>query len=333
MCNEDGDITSQSEIVQLKHNGAASFVIKAGDEILTDEEKLSVNENDYICVSVYVKEGKIESGNALVNARVLYEKGDCTHKLSISKKERTRNKVLKAVTGVIGLKQPYPIPLIESVELLNNENAKAIVLFGDSVTQQGMWSTPFEEKIRNSFPGKFSVVNKSITGNRVLKNASKSALLKNFYGISAKNRLQRDILRYDNIGFVIMCVGINDILQPGTVDARKSEICTADELFDGVTDIAERIKEKNIKLIIGNYIPFGSATAGKPKAKEQLRKETNKKLATMKNIDGFLDWSNAFGDGNNPKCPKPEYIGKDKMHPSKLGGKALSDTISLELLK
>ena len=103
-----------------------------------------------------------------------------------------------------------PIPIFQSVQVLNDTGAQTIAVFGDSISQQGYWVNAFRERINEKFPEQYTVVNKSIMGNRLLKNYNKRFICKGLFGTGGLNRLQRDILDYDDVKYVLFSLGIND---------------------------------------------------------------------------------------------------------------------------
>ena len=52
-----------------------------------------------------------------------------------------------------------PIPLFQSVQVLNSTGATSIIVYGDSISQQGYWTNAFAKRIEESYPGRYAVVN------------------------------------------------------------------------------------------------------------------------------------------------------------------------------
>lgn len=120
---------------------------------------------------------------------------------------------------LLGMHVPRPIPLYDSVEVYNTEGADSVVVFGDSISQQGFWTNPFEESLRAAYPGRYSLINKSVMGNRLLHDCSPIFVARGLYGRKATTRIADDLYPYENIKYVILFLGVNDIFKFGTINA------------------------------------------------------------------------------------------------------------------
>jgi hypothetical protein len=119
--------------------------------------------------------------------------------------------------------------------------------------------------------------------------------------------LQRDILNYPDVEYVIIALGTNDFLQYGTVQAPKSEKPTAQEFVDGMITVSEKLKKNGIKLIVFNILNFGESVDSRPH-KEALVTETNKLLYENRgHFHAFYDQANLVVNPEKPTCSKKEY--------------------------
>lgn len=331
-CNKNGKIPNKQAIVPLTLQKKESFVLLPSKIETTDEAEIEIKTDSYFCVTISTR-GALRSGNELDNVELLIAKGNRTDTLEIKNKKRPREKVITLAGKILGLRLPKPIPVFETVELCNHENAGAIVCFGDSLTQQGFWTKPFEEKIRQEYKGRFSVINRGIGGNRLLKNTSPFFVLTGFFGIKALSRVHTDVLRFDNVKYVISCIGINDIFQPRTIAAVKKEAVKANELIDGLKSLNELFKSRKIINIGMNYLPFG-LSRDSSKDKNALRKEVNELYSKTDNLYyEMIDIDKATRQPENPDLPLPHILCKDKLHPNTLGGEIIADCIPLKLFE
>ncbi len=326
-CDENGNIIGEAKRVTVK--GQGGFWLKIGQDALTDPVRLDVDSNEYFCVSAYVEKGALRSGNLIDNVELITVKGNAAAEKSIVNQRRIRDTVRETASKVLKMYFHKPIPLFKSVELLNDTGAAAITVFGDSISQQGYWTNAFAERIRNAYPAKYSVINKSIMGNRILHDFHRRFICKGLFGISGINRLERDVLNYADTEYVILALGTNDFLQYGTIAAPKSEKPTARQAFDGVVSIAKRLEEKGKKLIVFNVLNFGECIDSRPE-KEALVKEFNGLLEENKHIfHAVYDQAALCINPEKPNCSRKEYLGKDYLHPNKLGGRIVADNIDL----
>lgn len=330
-CDKNGSFSGSYKTVTV--NGQASFTIRKGEVVKTDPVDLAVDVDGYFCVSAYVEEGALRSGNLIDNVDLITVKGNVTAEKAIANETRTRDGVREVASKVLGMYFHKPIPLFQSVELLNETGATAITVFGDSISQQGYWTNAFTERIRKEYKGRYSVINKSIMGNRVRLDFGKRFIAKGLFGISGLNRLQRDVLSYEDTEYVIFALGTNDFLQFATLMSPKSEKPTAKEVLDAVVLISEKLKAQGKKLIVFNILNFGGYADSTPE-KEELVNEYNRLLEENKDkFYAVYDQAVICRDPDKPNRSRKEYLGKDLLHPNKLGGQVVSDAVDLELFR
>lgn len=326
-CDENGNFTGEPKRITVK--GQGGFRLRIGQKAITDPVKLDIGVNEYFCISIYVEKGALRSGNLIDNVDVITVKGDATNEKCIVNQRRIRDTVREIASKVLGMYFHKPVPIIQSVQLLNSEDARAITVFGDSISQQGYWTNAFAERIYTEFPGKYSVINKSIMGNRILRDFSKRFICKGLFGISALNRLERDVLAYADTEYVIFALGTNDFLQYNTIAAPKHEKPTAHEVFDAVAAVNDKLVSQNKKMIVFNVMNFGECFDSKPE-KEEMVKEYNKLLEENKHLfHAVYNQADLCVNPDKPNCSKLEYLGGDKLHPNKNGGKLVADNIDL----
>ncbi|MBR3836138.1 MAG: hypothetical protein IKJ69_05080 [Clostridia bacterium] len=330
-CDKNGNFTGTYKSVTV--GGESSFTIRKGETVKTDPTDLTVEVDGYFCVSAYVEEGALRSGNLIDNVDLLTVKGDVTAQKNVTNEARIRDSVRKVASKVLRMYFHKPIPLFQSVELLNETGAAAITVFGDSISQQGYWTNAFTERIRKEYKGRYSVINKSIMGNRIRLDFGKRFIAKGLFGISGLNRLQRDVLNYDDTEYVVFALGTNDFLQYGTISAPKSEKPTAKQAFDAVAGISEKLAEKGKKLIVFNVLNFGECIDSNAE-KEALVHEYNQLLDDNKDkFYAVYDQAGLCVNPDKPNCSRKEFLGGDYLHPNKKGGQIVADGIDLELFK
>lgn len=327
-CDKEGKFTS--ECITATVDAKKSFCLKKGQVVLSDDISLNIETGEYFCISVFVEKGALRSGNLLDNALLLTVKGDVSHTPKIENQRRTRDKVREVASSLLRMYFHKPIPLFQSIQVLNSTDAKSIVVYGDSISQQGYWTNAFAERIYEAFPGKYSVINKSIMGTRLLKDFSTRFFCKGLFGKSGLNRIERDILNYPDIAYTIIALGTNDFLQPNTVQAPKSEKCSAEDFVNGMLCLTDTLKKNGIKPIVFNILNFGESVDSRPE-KEALVTETNRLLyESREQFHGFYDQASLCVNPEKPTCSKKEYLGGDNVHPNEKGGKLVADNIPLE---
>ncbi|MBQ2759431.1 MAG: hypothetical protein IJO68_08410 [Clostridia bacterium] len=331
LCDKDGTLLSEAETLTVR--SAQSFIIKSGEVILTDAAKLSVSVGEYFAVSIFVKKGDLRSGNLLNNISLITASGEHTKTIRLSNERRKRDKVIEIAGQVLNLYLHKPLPLIQSVQVLNDTDASSVIVLGDSLSQQGFWTNRLEERIRSEYPGRYTIINKSIMGNRVLRDFSPRFPCKGLFGFSGIRRLQKDALDYPDCSIVILALGTNDFLQYGTIAAPKNEKPDVDAVFDAVLKMQDAVIKSGKKAVIINTVKFGDCIDSRPE-KEQLAQKYNEKL--KENADLFYavyDQAEVLQDPDKTNCTRKEYLGNDKLHLNEKGGSAVADNFPLQLFE
>ncbi|MBR2867874.1 MAG: hypothetical protein IKB88_02255 [Clostridia bacterium] len=326
-CNENGNFIGEYKTVTV--SGSEKLHLGIGDVVMTDPVDITVDTGEYFCISVYVEKGALRSGNLIDNVSLITVKGDVTTETAVENQRRKRDKVREVASELLRMYFHKPIPIFQSVQLLNETDASSIVVFGDSISQQGYWTNCFAERIRNEFPGRYSVINKSIMGNRTRLDFSKRFFCKGLFGIGGINRLERDVLNYPDTEYVLFALGTNDFLQYNTIAAPKSEKTTPRQMLDAVSGIAERLSKNGVRTVVFNVMNFGECIDSRPE-KEAMVSEYNALLG--ENSDRFhavYDQAGLCVNPDKPNCTKKEYLGKDNLHPNMEGGRYVAENVDL----
>ena len=329
-CDENGTFIG-GEYTVLTVNSKESFVINKNEMVVTDPVDIDIKVDEYFCVSIYVVNGDLCSGNLLNNVNLITIKGDYTKIPHAENQPRPRDTVRQIAAVVLGMGFHKPIPLINTIELLNEDNATSIVMFGDSITQQGFWTNAFEKRIREQYKGRYAVINRSIMGNRTLRDFHRRFPCPGLFGISGINRYEKDVLRFNDAEYVIFVLGTNDFLQYGTISAPKSEKPTPEEMLNAVKGLSDKAHQYGKKFIAMNVLHFGLAADARPE-KDAMVQEYNKMLMDNKDcFDMVYDQASHCIDKNKPNCSRKELLGRDKIHPNFEGGQIVADNFDLSI--
>lgn len=212
-----------------------------------------------------------------------------------------------------------PVPAISSVEVLASEDAGALICFGDSITQQGAWTKPLQDMLLCDMPGKISVINKGIGGNRLLRGPASKIL--SMCGRSGMDRFHRDVLEEAGAKAVILAIGTNDIGFCKAPD--KPEWVTAEDLQKAYEELVRKAKEKGLLVYAATITPR-SGDKDMTSAKEIQRTAFNQWLRGANIFDGLLDFDKAIRDTRQPKIMSMAFDSGDHLHPGGAGGKRLA---------
>lgn len=330
-CDENGNVTGGFR--DITFGGKTVFTVKKDEKPVSDEIDFRLNVNDYFCVSVYVKSGDMTSGNLLDNALLLTREGNYTQTAAMGNERRKRDGVIDKAGKLLGMHLPKPIPLFDTVEVLNDTGASSIVVFGDSISQQGFWTNPFEKRIREAFPGKYTFINRSVMGNRLLRDCSPIFPARGLYGKKATERVKEDVYRFDDMTHVILFLGVNDLFEYSSINAFPWEKPDPLDVYKAIDDIREELQAKGKKVILFNVPAFGSAPDSTHE-KDGLRRILNAEMEKNKDkFDGFYDVAAAAADPDDDYISRQDFIGPDKLHPNAFGGEYLAGLVDLKMFE
>lgn len=218
---------------------------------------------------------------------------------------------------------------LTSVEVDAARSSRAIVTFGDSITEGNRstadankrWPNRLAERLAAQKSGsKVAVLNAGISRNRILHG-------KDTVGSNALARLDSDVLVQSGARYLIVLLGINDIGFPAAV--------SADEIIAGHRQIIDRAHAMGLKVFGGTLTPFQAFMPGLyyTDAGEEQRQVVNQWIRTSKAYDAVIDFDKAIRDPKHPARILPAYDSGDNLHPNDAGYKAMADAINLSLFK
>lgn len=274
---------------------------------------------------------------------------------------------LSAETGDATAQMKFPVaqtitfwPFLTGVDVESTPHAAAIVALGSSLTDgdgssenaNRRWPDVLAERLQKGGPkdAELAVLNEGIIGNRLLndtqspRQAGGPPPLGAVYeqlgpalGQSGLARFDRDVLAQAGVKYVILALGVNDILFPGSF-IPQTESVTAQNLINGNRQLIARAHKKGIR-VIGTTIPaFEHALFRNPlyerfysPENEKMRQEVNAWIRTAGEFDGVIDFDQAVRDPNHPTQILPAYDSGDHLHVNDAGNVAQGKAIPLSL--
>lgn len=274
---------------------------------------------------------------------------------------------LSAETGDATAQMKFPVaqtitfwPFLTGVDVESTPHAAAIVALGSSLTDgdgssenaNRRWPDVLAERLQKGGPkdAELAVLNEGIIGNRLLndtqspRQAGGPPPLGAVYeqlgpalGQSGLARFDRDVLAQAGVKYVILALGVNDILFPGSF-IPQTESVTAQNLINGNRQLIARAHKKGIR-VIGTTIPaFEHALFRNPlyerfysPENEKMRQEVNVWIRTAGEFDSVIDFDQAVRDPNHPTQILPAYDSGDHLHVNDAGNVAQGKAIPLSL--
>lgn len=320
-CDENGYLLE--EPIVLTFNNESYGIVNAKSSLITDDIEYRT-EKGYYAVSIYLKKWEyIKSLNMLREQVILSEHGDFASECKFDNANRIMERLFDRFSSIGGIKDSNMIPLLESFAIQTDDKNKSILAFGDSITQAGMWTYELSEKLE------LPVINLGISGNQLLKD-SDLPIVEGLFGQSGIERFDIDVVTRRGAKAIIVLMGINDIIR--SVSAKKEDKIKAQDIIDGLVNIAKRSKEIGLIAFIGTLTPIKYHKSNLEDALV-MRKEINDWIKNNDVYDGYFDFEKMIRDEQDIEMLSEPYDSGDHLHPSDRGSIRMVDAIDIDLLR
>lgn len=215
------------------------------------------------------------------------------------------------------------------IQVFTKEKVCTVCMFGDSITHMSFYSGALTDALYEKYPGRVTVVNRGISGNRILFD---SAYVEEFpghnacAGKAAVKRFEKDVFETENPDIILFLEGVNDLIHPYFLDCME-ELPSPEQMKAGITDIVNTAHSHGSKIYLGTIMPFAGRENWQGHKGEQIRHELNCWILTQDIADGAADFETAVADRANPSYMKAEYHLGDGLHPNTAGGRAMADLV------
>lgn len=296
----------------LSFGGRAAITIPAGAPALSDPVALSVGAFADLAVSLYLP--------GPVPLTTMHSTACQTSYVSTSG-DHTADTVFPVLRTLASW------PLL--AELDADRSAAVIVAAGDSITD-GVGSTSnanrrwpdwlarrFQAEL--SGMGSFAVVNRGISGNRLLLDDGTMPLA----GRDLLERFDRDVLATAGVRALAVLIGTNDILYSPASSPVRTE-----ELAAGYRQLIERAHAHGIAVMGASLPPFGGHAYFNT-AREAARQAANAWVRSSGAFDLVADFDLALRDPQAPERMRAAYDSGDHLHPGDAGYQAMAASVPL----
>lgn len=310
--------TGDEATVPVLFGGSESGLVPAGGSLTSDELALAIAPGMDLIVNIYLGSyTRLITGVGCSGpfSGGLYAEGDLTDHTAFSLLEGKE----------IGVYH-----LITEVDVLANENAHALVAFGDSITSQS-WPDHLVQRVLDSGRDDLAIIRRGISGSRVLREYSH--LQHRHYGPQGMARFEREV-NVPGVDSVIILHGINDIIHPdGVHPARPMEyLPTAEELINGLRAYIQAAHSYGKKVYLATLTPILGWRTDAPD-RQALRAAVNEWIRTTNEADGLVDFAAATCDSAEPRALRAECDSGDHLHPSNEGARTMAYSIPEEYLR
>jgi len=215
------------------------------------------------------------------------------------------------------------------IDVMAPKTTAAIAILGNSITDGrgsgtskfNRWSDILSERLlKNPATKNRAVLNLGIGGNCVVRGGQ---------GEPAVVRFDRDILLQQNVKWLIISEGINDI---GGVRNSDQATQIAKDLIEVYKKMIDKAHAKGIKVYGATILPFAKSSYDKD-FRQPARDTVNAWIRTSKYFDAVIDFEKVMNDPQDTKALLPSLHSGDFLHPNEAGYKAMGEFVDLKLFK
>lgn len=332
----------------LTFRGQPSTTLPAHATVVSDAVRLDVTALGDLAISLFLPETTAATTSHILALQTNYvsaETGDATAAVKFP--------VARTIDSW---------PFLTGVDVAAQPGAGAIVALGSSLTDgdgstknaNRRWPDVLAERLQKDAGGRreLGVLNEGIIGNRLLSDFDSPrqaggppplgpvfAQLGPALGPSGLARFERDVLRQAGVQYLIVALGVNDLLFPGSF-IPATEGVDSQSILSGYRQLIARAHSKGIRVIGTTIPPFEHALFRNPfydrfyaPEKERVREEVNAWIHSSGEFDGVIDFDQAVRDPGHRTQIAPSYDSGDHLHVNDAGNVAQANAISLELFK
>lgn len=319
----------------LRFGGKPSVTIAAGAQVWSDPVTLEVPASSDLAVSLqFAVETRATTSHALA--------------LQTSYVSRPGDHTADAVFPVSRTLSTWPF--LTGVDVVAAPHGAAIVAFGSSHTDgdgstddaNRRWPDLLAARLQKSGAA-LGVLNEGIIGNRLLNDSPLSAAspFGAMLGESGMRRFERDVLSQSGVKYVVMGLGVNDILFPSFPFTPPTETVTAQDLIAGYRELVARAHAHGIR-VIGTTIPpfegakfegFGMNLELYTAERERTRAALNEWIRQGGGFDAVVDFDAVLRDPQRPTRLSPAFAVEDGLHVNDAGNAAQADAFPLEFFR
>ena len=302
---------------EVTFDGYEDVTIPPGEVIMSDEFDFNVNALENVAVSIYFGDTPLNNitGHRGARATTYQVSGNQVSEETFTDYETTTSWFFLA-----------------DVSLMQPAGSKAVVCFGDSITDGYGTDASYLGKKPDSYTRWGDYFAKRLQANEKTKNVSvinegigSNSMMGSYPTDAGKDRFARDLLEHDGVGYCIILFGVNDL-------DKLQDTSKYDQLLPEYQKMVKLCHENGIKVYGAPILPFGTSSYYSD-ASEQVRTMINDWMRSEESeMDGIIDFDKAVADPDNPKNVLKEYTHDDGLHPYD-GYEAMADAIDLTLFE
>ena len=260
-------------------------------------------------------------------------------------------------TADVSLPAAKPIatwPFLVGVDVVAEHGATVVALGssltdGDGSTKDAnrRWPDVLAERLRTCNGETLGIANEGIIGNRLMSDFDTPRQsggpfgpvyqdLGPALGDAGVRRFDRDVLGQPGVRYVVLALGVNDILFPGSFTPASGAV-TAQQIIDANRQLLARAHAKGVRAIITTIPGFKGSVFLGPKIEfftpenEKVRQEVNAWIRSTREFDGMIDFDAPVRDPADPAKIRADFDSGDHLHPNDAGYVATGNIVPLQI--
>lgn len=326
------------EIRPITRSGQEEICLAPGEEIWSDEAALSVRAGDRLAVTSYVGNTQtIESVCAFWSSNgPLVELGPGDHTGGEAFDPVPSAEIYPVIAMDANPVKAYFFYGWSGLQVLTGDDVRTVAVFGDSITHMAFVSNALTARLSAAYPGRVSVLNRGIGGNRLLYDATRIDFMPaqgKCFGPAGVRRFEEDVFGQENVDAVLVLEGINDIMHPIQFD-HPEELASAEDLARGFRELIAVARRHGARIFAATITPSGSPAYPEewmPRF-EAVRTAINDRLREGIGFDGCFDYDAAVRDEEHPDYMRGDCHIGDGLHPNDKGGAFMAAQVDLAAL-
>lgn len=223
-------------------------------------------------------------------------------------------------SGQTFMTPPGIVMILQSIEILCENEPKIVAVLGDSIAHWGKWIEPLTRKLYSEMSGEIALFEMAINGSRLLNGSPRE--LRSTLGYDAMTRLKHDILPTAGLTKCVFALGLNDLC---TAEERGNIPLTLDSYKKQVSVICNLLKDRKIQ-VVGLTILPRKIDETYTEERNDLRIKINEWIVNEAPFDAVADVASAVKNDQDTAL-KAEYAWEDECHISEKGGEVLASVI------
>ncbi len=310
---KEGSNVDAKTLKKMKFNKSYSVIMKPGEDVLSDPLKFKLKPGSRMAITIaFGKTSQTLTGHPASRTTSYILAGD--HAASAG------------FAGAIPTDHWY---VINRIEVQTSPEAAAVAVLGNSIAdgrgsginKQNRWPDILSQRLlENKDTRNVGVLNLGIGGNCVVRGG---------LGPTALNRFERDILSQNNVKWLIITIGVNDI---GGIRTAEEAPKLVEDLIGAYTQLIDKAHAKGIKVYGATILPFAKSFYHKD-FRLDARERVNEWIRNSGRYDAVIDFDALMRQSEDPKTILPDLHDNDFLHPNQAGYKKMGESVDLNLFK